>query len=302
MPRILPLKPNLRYLQEEAKDLLKSHRRGDVAACATLRLHHRFRDASDEHILSEGVSLQEVQHALALDYGFKSWRDLTLRVRQVPAVVDVTSEFRKTGNKGAPKIATAAISDDATLDAVFAAVSSREKKVKNASTLALRIISEKSPERVYPRIDVFAKLLEGDDNILKWIAADVLGNLAAVDVAKKLDEPLVATLLRLAADKTMITAAHAVEALGAVAASKPQFREKITSALLEVDAAERHSECRNILIGKAIEALGRVIGQISDPQPVVEFVRRHSTNSRNSTRKRAEKFLRDLRKGSHRPA
>lgn len=299
MARNLPLKPNVHYLQEEAKDLLKSHRRGEAAACATLRLHHRFRGVLDEQILKQSVSLQEVQHALALEYGFKSWRELTVRVQQAPAVADVVGELRKSGNKAAPKIAAEAIKDDATLEAVFAAVTSREKRVKNASGLTLRIISEESPERVYPRLEVFAGLLDGDDNILKWLAADIIGNVASVDVGEELNERLIATLLRLTTDDTMVTAAHAVEALGAVAACKPQFREKITSALLKVDAIERHPECRNILIGKAIEALSGYVGQIQNPESVVQFVRRHSDNARNSTRKRAEKFLRDFRKRSH---
>ncbi len=76
MPRRLPSNPSVRFLQKEAKDLLKAHKSGDPSCCPTLRYHFRFSRASDEEILKAEVSLQETQHALSLDYGFKSWKEL----------------------------------------------------------------------------------------------------------------------------------------------------------------------------------------------------------------------------------
>lgn len=76
MTRSLPATPSLRYLHEEAKDLLKAQRQGDAGACLTLRLLRRFQRASDKQILSSHIALHEAQLALALDYGFESWADL----------------------------------------------------------------------------------------------------------------------------------------------------------------------------------------------------------------------------------
>jgi hypothetical protein len=73
MPRSLPSKPSLEYVREEAKDLLTACQSGDASVCEVLRLHHRFQRATDREILAAAVSLQEMQHALALDYGFKNW-------------------------------------------------------------------------------------------------------------------------------------------------------------------------------------------------------------------------------------
>jgi hypothetical protein len=81
MTRSLPAAPSLRYLQEEAKDLLKAQRQGDAGACPTLRLLRRFQKASDEQLLSSHVALHEAQLALALDYRFKSWADLRHHLR-----------------------------------------------------------------------------------------------------------------------------------------------------------------------------------------------------------------------------
>lgn len=78
--RTLLVSPNLEHLKKQAKDLLKAVKAGDVSACPVLRLHARFADASDEVILGAGVSLQQVQHALALHFGFKDWSALRYAV------------------------------------------------------------------------------------------------------------------------------------------------------------------------------------------------------------------------------
>jgi len=81
MTRSLPPRPSLRFLQEQAKDLLKAQRYRDAAACPTLRLLRRFNNASDAEILSSRVALHEAQFALAMDYGLPSWAELRRQVR-----------------------------------------------------------------------------------------------------------------------------------------------------------------------------------------------------------------------------
>jgi hypothetical protein len=85
MVKQLPPRPNLEQLKKQAKDILKAHRRGDPNACSTLQHLRRFASASPAVILDAAVTLQEVQHAVAVDYGFRTWSDLKRRV-------DVTKE------------------------------------------------------------------------------------------------------------------------------------------------------------------------------------------------------------------
>ena len=91
MTHSLPPKPSLRYLHEEAKDLLKAQRHRDAGACKVLRLLRRFKDAGDQEILAAEVALHEAQFALALEYGFDSWSDLVRHVRatQAPGVISL---------------------------------------------------------------------------------------------------------------------------------------------------------------------------------------------------------------------
>ena len=76
MPKSLPDRANLDHLKNEAKALLKGQRRGDTNVCGTLRCLDRLQAASDEEVLAADLCLQEVQHALARDYGFESWKAL----------------------------------------------------------------------------------------------------------------------------------------------------------------------------------------------------------------------------------
>jgi len=301
MPRQLPEKPSLRYLQEQAKDLAKSHRRGDVAACSVLRCHHRFTHASDRDILTAHVSLQEVQHALALDYGFTSWSRLRTHVRQLGAAegdrlapARARKSLEEKGNKAAEEVAGLAVDRYEVLEEVLRTVTSPAKKVKNAAAKALKLVSEMDPPRLYPRFEFFVGLVDGEDTILRWIATDVIGNLAGADVEDRIDDGMVAKLSDLIPDESMITAAHAIEALGKIAAHKPERRDEITATLLDVDSFERNPECRNILVGKTILALAGYRDLIQDREAVSAFARRHLRNDRNATTKKAADLLKKL--------
>ncbi|MCE5323771.1 hypothetical protein LLG46_10720 [bacterium] len=83
----LPPRPDLGHLKRQAKSLLKSHQHGDGAACPILRQLYRFANSTDTQILASDVKLNEVQFALALDYGFSSWNAMKHHVEQ-SAIMD----------------------------------------------------------------------------------------------------------------------------------------------------------------------------------------------------------------------
>lgn len=76
MTAYLPPRPDLGHIKREAKSLLKSHQLGDVAVCPILRHLHRFDNMPDAEIMASQLKLNEVQFALALEYGFSSWNAL----------------------------------------------------------------------------------------------------------------------------------------------------------------------------------------------------------------------------------
>lgn len=76
MTRPLPPNPTLKHLRNEAKAIRKALKAADRKACPPLRCLNRFAKATDEEILAADIPLKEVQFALAMDYGFKSWAEM----------------------------------------------------------------------------------------------------------------------------------------------------------------------------------------------------------------------------------
>jgi hypothetical protein len=102
MSRSLPERPNLEQLRKQAKDLFRAQKRGEVSVCPILRHLGRFAGSSDAGILKARLSLSEAQHALAREYGFKSWAALAHGVRK--------------GRPGAEKSAFTDMTPEATIE------------------------------------------------------------------------------------------------------------------------------------------------------------------------------------------
>jgi len=203
--------------------------------------------------------------------------------------------FLDKGNKAAEHIAQQVIENKKLLTQLYDGVTGSHKRVKNAAAKTLQILSTRKPNLLYPKFDFFLQLIDGDDNILRWIAIDVIGNVSSVDTKNQINKKILQQLYDLLSDESMITAAHSISALGQIAVHKPRVRKEIAASLLRVEKIKRNPECRNILIGHTILALTEYADQLRDKKKVLTFARRALKNSRNATRKKAEKFLRLVR-------
>ena len=178
----------------------------------------------------------------------------------------------------------------------LADLQSDSAEVKYCCAKNLIAIAKENPGRLYPYMDTFVKLLDGDNNVLKWTAIIIIGNLARVDKEKKVDR-LIGRLVGFLNAGKLITANNATMALAGIAIAKPQYQKQITEALLKVEHYDYDTdECRNIAIGKVIEAVGLYPSQVKGKKAVIEFARRQTKNTRNSTKKKAERFLKKLGK------
>ena len=74
--RQLPEHPSLRHMRNEAKTLRRTVRESDNEVLALVRTHvRRLQNLSDDEV-AVGITLQEIQHALACNYGFSEWAAL----------------------------------------------------------------------------------------------------------------------------------------------------------------------------------------------------------------------------------
>jgi hypothetical protein len=186
------------------------------------------------------------------------------------------------------------IRGDQSLTPVFRGISSKEPRVKYGCSKSLLLLSEKNPELLYSKWDVFVEILKNENQILKWMAIAILGNLAAVD-RKHQHKGLLRELHGFLSCGELITANNAIVALGKIARACRDERREITAQLLKVEHYFYDTdECRNIALGKVILALGMFIDPANASPEVIEFVRRQTTNSRSATAKKAATLLKKL--------
>jgi hypothetical protein len=176
----------------------------------------------------------------------------------------------------------------------LADLASDSPRIKYGRAKSLLGIAKKNPKQLYPHRRFFVKLLKSENNILKWTAIDIIGYLSSVDAKSRVDVVLNSLAGFLHGGK-LITANHAIGALARIALARPALQDRVTAELLSVEHSSYESEeCRNIALGKVIEALGLFCNDPTRNKRVLGFVRRQTTNARPATRKKAERFLANL--------
>ncbi|MFC1948594.1 hypothetical protein ACFLW0_00230 [Chloroflexota bacterium] len=207
--------------------------------------------------------------------------------------MDSKALWEALGQKGdnAGEIADAVIETPELLPVLMEGMSSPRANPKFKSAKILRMVSEKNPRMLYPHFDYFAGFLDSGNSILMWNAMDILGNLATVDSQGKFDL-LFDKFYKFLDKGSLITAGHVVASSGKIARAKPYFEKRITEELLRVKEIPLPTEeCRRILGGGTIEVFGEYFKQSAYRKKIVSFVESYLDCSRNSTRKKAEAFL-----------
>jgi hypothetical protein len=165
-------------------------------------------------------------------------------------------------------------------------------RVRFGAAKALRNLSGRAPDLIYPHFDFFASFLWNENSILRWNAILIVGNLAAVDGERRVDR-IIDGYLSAISGPHMIDAGNTMRGAAAIGVAKPYLADRIARHILEVERATYAApECRNVAIGHAIESLDRLFPRIADKRAVQRFVSRQMDNSRAATRKKAERFLR----------
>lgn len=214
----------------------------------------------------------------------------------MPALVEVTDSpfIAEALSAPAPHLQALAkqlAGDPELVLAAVDALGSLSPRIRFAASKLLRIVSERSPEALYPHFDCLARLLKDKNSILRWNAMLALGHLAPADCENKLDAILEAYLAPISGGK-LVDAANAMRGAAAIACAKPYLADEIRRSILAVEQAHYATrECRNVAIGHAIRALDALFPSLQNRQGVLSFVRRHRTNPVRATRNKARKFL-----------
>jgi len=194
------------------------------------------------------------------------------------------------------ELAEEAIKDKELLHELLDGISSPNPKIRFGSAKILRIVSERNPKTLYSHLEFFINLLDSENSILRWNAMDIIANLTVVDSQNKFNE-LFKKFYGYLYEGSLITAGHVVDNSGRIALAKPKLQDKISKEILKVETISLPTEeCRNILIGKSIEAFAVFYDKTKDKDEIVSFVKRQLKNPRKATKAKAERFLRRLEK------
>ena len=174
---------------------------------------------------------------------------------------------------------------------VLAGVGARRAGVRLGASKALRILSERVPDLIYPHFDFFTALLSHDNRILQWNATLTLANLARVDREGKI-EAILERYLDLISGPNLISAANAIRGAAIVGLAQPHLAKRIVSRIMRVDRAHYATpECRNVAIAHALKALEQLVDLVPDRRAVRLFAARQLGNRRPATSAKARKFL-----------
>src|ERR1019366_8022744 len=192
--------------------------------------------------------------------------------------------------------ADAAAHNDELIGEVLVGLGSRRAGVKFGASKALRILSERVPEALYPHFDFFAAMLDHENQILKWNAMLTLANLARVDREGKI-EAILDRYLDPISGPDMITAANAIRGASIIGVAKPHLVRRILLRILRVERAEYATpECRNVVIGHALRAIEPLADLLPDRRVLRLFAARQLGNPRPATSAKARKFLKPRKK------
>jgi hypothetical protein len=206
------------------------------------------------------------------------------------ALTDRISE--KKDNAG--EIALEAAKNTALIPLLIECLESPRASVKYKAIKVLREVSRKYPASLYPHFDFFVRLLDNQNNIFKWNAIDIVGELTAADKDDKFT-PLFEKYYGLLKQGSLITSNHVAETSPVIVKNKPWLEGKITTELLAVEQLPLPTEeCRDIFYGKVIAAFSEYAAISSESEQMLEMAQKLSQKKviRPATKNKAEAFIR----------
>lgn len=180
------------------------------------------------------------------------------------------------------------------LPEVISGVSSPKATVRYGCAKVLMDLSVEYPDKLYPYVDSFIRLLDSKHRILVWNAMVIIANLTRVDKDRKFDA-IFDKYYNFVNDEYMVTVANVVGNSGKIAVAKPYLIPRITQELLKVANLSTNphltEECRRVIAEKTIKSFDMFFDRIEAKDRVISFVKKQTNSPRKSLKNEAEKFI-----------
>jgi hypothetical protein len=215
--------------------------------------------------------------------------------RRWPGLADEFIEFLK----GKPEITT--FVDDVMgspeiIPKLIEIIKTEKGSVKFYCEKAIRFVSEKKPELVYPYFYDIASFIDSDNSFIKWGGIITISNLASVDEDNKF-KTISKKYFSLLHSDSMITANNVAGNAYKFVEKDPKYEKIITKEMFKIKGntylhkGEVSPECKNIMLGSAIEYFDKVFDISESKKEMLEFAEAEVKNTRKKVAKTAGDFL-----------
>ena len=191
---------------------------------------------------------------------------------------------------------TEAENDPKLLNMLFEIVQGERSTVRYSCSKAIRILSERQPDKIYPYFGDVANWLQDANSFVKWDGILTLANLAAVDTQCRFAS-IYEEYFGLLRDSKMVTAANVAGHAWKVVRAVPEWESDITQRLLEVPQivylhhGEPSAECNRVICGHVLDCFDRYFDLSKNQQAILSFAHSQLNSSRKSVAKKAARFL-----------
>ncbi|UCE09096.1 MAG: hypothetical protein JSW61_08910 [Candidatus Thorarchaeota archaeon] len=174
------------------------------------------------------------------------------------------------------------------LETIVEGLNSSKRKVQSGCAELASLLSEDTPEILYPHLELFISNLDAKAPVLRWKAVCIIGNLAPVD-KKKAIPSLVDKISFFLDDKSIVLQGHSVRALTKISKA---FPETAPTAFKRLTAsANRFPGNRVGFIVEAMEAFADYPELVEEAR---DFVESYADSDIKSVARKANRTLKKL--------
>lgn len=184
--------------------------------------------------------------------------------------------------------------DDNLIMELIDGISPDRKKMKHRELCSktLQYISEKYPEMLYDKWNIFVNLLESDNAFSKLPVVYILANLAKIDKEKKFEKAF-NTYFGLLNDKSVAISSHVAANSVKIINAKPNLEGQITASLLDIDKTNHTPDHKALIKSYIIEAFSEYFENSTRKDEIIGFIMNQLDSISPKTRKVAKQFLKN---------
>lgn len=177
---------------------------------------------------------------------------------------------------------------------------SEPSAIKFTAEKAVRNLSENNPELFIGMEDKIFSLLKSENTFIRLGNIITCSNLAVIGT-EKMFELFKDVYIPFLYSKNIAEFGNAVKGIPKIISALPLLEDDLIEPLFEADQrvfihkGKPSPECSNVAAGKVIDVFVKISNNSLYREEMLDFAKRNLTNTRNSTKRKAEKLIKCLK-------